>query len=95
MPAAPIQGCPPLRTQTARGRQAYCIESPDHLLKAFYRARNLWVSNIDGSAERQVTQDGSEQALLKSALEAGCMARTGPDHRDLGAADAKKSLSTG
>jgi len=65
MPSAPTQGCPPLPTQTARGRQAYCIESPDHLLKAFYRARNLWVSNIDGSAERQVTRDGSEQARIK------------------------------
>ena len=65
MPIARIQGCPPLRTQTARGRQAYCVESPDHLLKAFYRARNLWVANIDGSAERQVTLDGSEKARLK------------------------------
>jgi len=65
MPAAPMPGCPPLQAQTVRGRQAYCIESPDHLFKAFYRARNLWVSNIDGSAVRQVTQDGSEQRRIK------------------------------
>jgi dipeptidyl-peptidase-4 len=65
MPVTPIQGCPPLQTQTARGRQAYCIESPDRLRKAFYRARNIWVANFDGSAEHQVTQDGSERARIK------------------------------
>jgi dipeptidyl-peptidase 4 len=65
MPVAPMQGCPPRQTQTARGRQAYCIPSPDGRLKAFFRARNLWVANIDGSDERQVTRDGSEQARIK------------------------------
>ena len=65
MPAAVMQGCPALQTQTARGRQAYCIESPDGRLKAFYRGRNLWVANVDGSAERQLTTDGGEAARIK------------------------------
>ncbi len=67
MPVAPMAGCPPLRTQTARGRQAYCIVSPDGGLKAFYRARNLWVAAIDGTAERQVTRDGSVASRVKYA----------------------------
>ena len=67
MPVAPTAGCPPLQTQTARGRQAYCIVSPDGRLKAFYRARNLWVAAIDGSAERQVTRDGSVASRIKYA----------------------------
>jgi dipeptidyl-peptidase 4 len=67
MPRGPAVGCPPLPAQTARGRQAYCIPSPDGRLKAFYRARNLWVANMDGSAERQVTQDGNEQTRIKYA----------------------------
>jgi dipeptidyl-peptidase-4 len=65
MPLAPMQGCPALGTQTARGRQAYCITSPNGQLKAFFRTRNLWVANIDGSNERQLTRDGSEQSRIK------------------------------
>jgi dipeptidyl-peptidase-4 len=65
MPAAAMQGCPARQTQTARGRQAYCIESPDGRLKAFYRGRNLWVANADGSGERQLTTDGGEAARIK------------------------------
>jgi dipeptidyl-peptidase-4 len=65
MAVAPTQGCPPLQAQTARGRQAYCITSPDGKLKAFYRARNMWVANLDGSNERQLTRDGSEQGRIK------------------------------
>lgn len=67
MPVAPVAGCPPLQAQTARGRQAYCIVSPDGRLKAFYRARNLWVAAIDGTAERQVTRDGSVASRIKYA----------------------------
>src|SRR5579871_3973608 len=62
MPVAPMAGCPPIATQTARGRQAYCIESPDQKFKAFYRDRNMWVAKIDGSGERQITKDGSEKS---------------------------------
>jgi len=67
MPVAPMSGCPPLQSQTARGRQAYCIVSPDGRLKAFYRARNLWVAAMDGTAERQVTRDGSVASRIKYA----------------------------
>jgi dipeptidyl-peptidase-4 len=64
MPTTPIQGCP--AAAAARGRQADCVLSPDSKLKAFYRARNLWVANADGSAERQVTTDGSEPGRIKN-----------------------------
>ncbi len=64
MPTTPMQGCP--QTAAARGRQAYCVLSPDEKLKAFYRARNLWVANLDGSAEHQVTTDGSEKGRIKN-----------------------------
>jgi dipeptidyl-peptidase-4 len=63
MPPAPIQGCP--SAGAARGRQAFCLISPDNKLKAFYRARNLWIANFDGSGEKQVTTDGSEKARIK------------------------------
>jgi dipeptidyl-peptidase-4 len=64
MPTSPIQGCP--QGAAARGRQADCVLSPDGKLKAFYRARNLWVANLDGSAERQVTTDGNEKGRIKN-----------------------------
>src|SRR5262249_55217045 len=63
MPQAPIQGCP--SSETARGRQIDCVISPDGKLKAFYRARNLWIANFDGSKERQISTDGSEKTRLK------------------------------
>jgi dipeptidyl-peptidase-4 len=65
MSATPAAACPPLAAQTVRGRQAYCVMAPDETLKAFYRARNLWVANADGSNERQVTKDGDEKARIK------------------------------
>jgi dipeptidyl-peptidase-4 len=63
MPASPMPGCP--QAGAVRGRQAYCVLSPDEKLKAFYRARNLWVANADGSNERQVTKDGDEKTRIK------------------------------
>jgi dipeptidyl-peptidase-4 len=60
---AVISGCP--QGAAARGRQADCVVSPDGKMKAFYRARNLWVANFDGTGEKQVTKDGSEQARIK------------------------------
>jgi dipeptidyl-peptidase-4 len=48
-----------------RGRQAASTTSPDGKLKAFYRDRNLWTSNADGSAEVQLTTDGSEKDRIK------------------------------
>jgi dipeptidyl-peptidase-4 len=64
MPATPITGCP--QGGPARGRQDECVLSPDGKLKAFYRARNFWVANADGSGEVQVTTDGSETARIKN-----------------------------
>ena len=64
MPAEPMSGCP--ATQVARGRQRECVISPDGKLKAFYRARNFWIANVDGTGERQVTTDGDEKKRLKS-----------------------------
>jgi dipeptidyl-peptidase 4 len=57
MPVQPIQGCPD--GGAARGRQIDCVISPDGKLKAFYRDRNFWIANVDGSGEQQITHDGS------------------------------------
>ncbi len=48
-----------------RGRQAASAESPDKSLKAFYRDRNLWVSDADGAGEVAITTDGSEKDRIK------------------------------
>ena len=49
-----------------RGRQFDTAESPDKTKKAFYRDRNLWISDLPGGAhERQVTIDGSEKDRIK------------------------------
>jgi dipeptidyl-peptidase-4 len=64
MSAGPVAGCP--SGAAARGRQADCVVSPDQKLKAFYRNRNLWVANFDGSNEKQVTTDGSEKNRIKN-----------------------------
>jgi dipeptidyl-peptidase-4 len=48
-----------------RGRQAPSAASPDGKRKAFYRDRNLWVSDADGSNEAAVTTDGSETGRIK------------------------------
>jgi dipeptidyl-peptidase-4 len=58
MPVAPVMGCPN-GNRAPRGRQVECTVSPDGKLKAFYRARNLWIANVDGSNEKQITTDGS------------------------------------
>jgi len=64
MPVGPIAGCPTGRAP--RGRQVECVVSPDGKRKAFYRARNFWVANADGSGEVQVTTDGSEAKRIKN-----------------------------
>jgi dipeptidyl-peptidase 4 len=48
-----------------RGRQVSFAMSPDGKLKAFYRDRNLWLSNADGGNEMAITKDGSEQKRIK------------------------------
>ena len=64
MPVAPTAGCP--NTTAARGRQIDCHPSPDGKLKAFYRHRNLWIANFDGSGEKQITTDGSVEKRTKN-----------------------------
>ena len=48
-----------------RGRQFASAETPDGKRKAFYRDRNLWVSNADGSDAVAVTTDGGEKDRIK------------------------------
>ena len=48
-----------------RGRQATSADSPDGRLKAFYRDRNLWISEAEGGNEVAVTTDGSEIQRIK------------------------------
>ena len=50
-----------------RGRQFNSAISPNEKLKAFYRDRNLWLSNADGSGELAITKDGSEKSRTKYA----------------------------
>jgi len=48
-----------------RGRQFESTASPDGVLKAFYRDRNLWLSTADGGDERAITTDGSAANRVK------------------------------
>jgi len=48
-----------------RGRQFSSAISPDGKLKAFYRERNLWLSDASGTGETAVTSDGNEKARIK------------------------------
>jgi len=48
-----------------RGRQYSSAESPDKKLKAFYRDRNLWLSDATGAGEMAITTDGNEKARTK------------------------------
>jgi dipeptidyl-peptidase 4 len=48
-----------------RGRQFTSAASPDGKLKAFYRDRNLWLSDASGAGEIAVTTDGSEKTRVK------------------------------
>lgn len=48
-----------------RGRQFDAAESPNGKLRAFYRDRNLWLSDVGGANEVQVTTDGSAAERIK------------------------------
>jgi dipeptidyl-peptidase-4 len=56
---APAGGAP------ERGRQVASAASPDGALKAFYKDRNLWLSDAKGGNEKALTTDGSETARIK------------------------------
>jgi dipeptidyl-peptidase-4 len=49
-----------------RGRQFEEALSPDGKLRAFYRDRNLWLSDADGANEVALTTDGSVEARVKN-----------------------------
>ena len=58
--------------------------SPDGKLKAFYRDRNFWVANFDGTGEKQVTTDGSVEKRIKNGIgQLGLRRRARPDDGDL------------
>ncbi len=48
-----------------RGRQFSSAVSPNEKLKAFYRDRNLWLSDASGGGEIAVTTDGAEKTRIK------------------------------
>lgn len=48
-----------------RGRQFDSALSPDGKLKAFYRNRNLWLSDANGGNESAITTDGNEKTRIK------------------------------
>jgi dipeptidyl-peptidase-4 len=48
-----------------RGRQSTSANSPDGKLKAFYRDRNLWLSDTNGANESPVTTDGNAVTRIK------------------------------
>jgi dipeptidyl-peptidase-4 len=49
-----------------RGRQVEAETSPDGTLKAFHRARDLWLSDPKGVIETRITVDGSESKRIKN-----------------------------
>ncbi len=51
--------------QPARGRQFDSATSPDQKLKAFYKDRNMWLSDADGGNAIALTTDGSEKERVK------------------------------
>lgn len=53
------------RSGPERGRQYESATSPDGRLRAFYRDRNLWLSDVDGGDEIAITTDGSEANRVK------------------------------
>lgn len=62
---APLAAGPCPATSVDRGRQRACEPSPDRTQKAYYRDRNLYISQADGSGEIAVTQDGDERRRIK------------------------------
>lgn len=55
----------PRRGGPERGRQFDSAVSPDGKRKAFYKDRNLWLGNVDGSNAIAVTTEGNEKARTK------------------------------
>ncbi|MFO0910765.1 MAG: DPP IV N-terminal domain-containing protein [Isosphaeraceae bacterium] len=51
-----------------RGRQAGSSVSPDGLLKAFHRDRNVWLSDARGVVETKITTDGDKEKRIKNGI---------------------------
>src|SRR5690606_22262572 len=64
--AAPQRPAMGRRGGPERGRQYESAESPDGKLQAFYRDRNLWISDADGRNEVAVTTDGDARTRVKN-----------------------------
>jgi dipeptidyl-peptidase 4 len=52
-------------TGLERGRQSASADAPDGRQKAFYRDRNLWLSDANGANETPITTDGNEKDRIK------------------------------
>ena len=61
----PLSAEQPRRTGPERGRQFQSSVSPDNKLKAFYKDRNLWLADGDGSNAVAITTEGNEQTRTK------------------------------
>jgi dipeptidyl-peptidase 4 len=48
-----------------RGRQYTFANSPDGRWKAFYRERNVWLSDTNGAGEIAITTEGNDKARIK------------------------------
>src|SRR3954471_4077895 len=55
----------PIGDDPDRGRQAASTPSPDGMLKAFYKDRNIWISSATDSDVRAITTDGSVDGRIK------------------------------
>jgi dipeptidyl-peptidase 4 len=66
-PPGPTEKRPerPRLERPGRGRQFTAAYSPDWQLKAFYRDRNLWLGDTNGSNAVAITTDGSEASRVK------------------------------
>ncbi len=58
-----LGGCPPATVE--RGRQAACVGAPGGAMRAFYKDRNIWIAHADGTGEKALTTDGSEEKRIK------------------------------
>jgi dipeptidyl-peptidase-4 len=58
----------PRRGGPERGRQFDSAISPDKKLRAYYKDRNLWLSNADSSNAIAITTEGNEQARTKFGI---------------------------
>src|SRR5262249_16951600 len=60
---ARFDGAPAIKLPTASGPREYMTFSPDCKYIAFHRAGNLWVIDLAGQKEIQLTKDGGGEIL--------------------------------